>query len=119
MLAQIDSVVLKVDSNVAQIVEKFSYSYAKVSRVGNNPSFQSIQKYEQEISFSGFFMLKKMDELESLKRVAEAKKPVWFVQKDSHFEVIITELNVTKSLFLKGGEYMKQGFDISLKRYFE
>ena len=119
MLAQIDDVVLEVDSNVAEILEKFTFNFAKVNRVGNNPTYQKVNGWEQDVSFSGYFVLKNLDEFEPLKDTAKEKKPIWFVQKDSHFEVLITELNIRKELFLKSGEFIKQGFDITLKRYFK
>ncbi|WP_294963908.1 phage tail protein [Sulfurimonas sp.] len=119
MLAQIDEVVLEVDSNVEEILEKFNFNFTKINRVGNNPTYQKINGWEQEVSFSGHFVLKSLDELEPLKDVAKLGKPIWFIQKDSHFEVIITELSTRKKLFLKSGAFIKQGFDITLKRYFK
>ena len=119
MLAQIDEVILELDSNVEEILEKFSFNFTKINRVGNNPTYQKINGWEQEVSFSGHFMLKNLNELEPLKDVAKLGNPIWFVQKDSHFEVIITELITRKKLFLKSGAFIKQGFDITLKRYFK
>ncbi|WP_324171974.1 phage tail protein [Sulfurimonas sp.] len=119
MLAQIDDVVLEVDSNVEEVLEKFIFNFAKVNRVGNNPTYQSTNGWEHEVSFSGYFVLKELKELEPLKDVAFLKKPIWFVQKDSHFKVLISGLSIKKNLFLKGGGFIKQGFDITLKRYFK
>ena len=119
MLAQIDEVVFEVDSNIDELLEKFSFNFSKIDRIGNNPTYQRVNGYEHEVSFSGYFVLKKLDELDSLKQLGINKKPVWFVSKDSHFLVIIESLTIKKSLFLKGGEFIKQGFDITLKRYFK
>lgn len=119
MLAQIDDVILEVDSNVEEILEKFIFNFSKINRIGNNPSYQNTNAWELEVSFSGYFVLKELKELESLKDIAFLKKPVWFVQKDSHFEVLISGLTIKKNIFLKGGGFIKQGFDITLIRYFK
>lgn len=119
MLAQIDNIILEADSNVQQILEKFNFNFAKVNRVGNNATYQNTNGWEQEVTFSGYFILKELKELDPLKNVAFEKKPVWFVQKDSHYEVLISELTIRKNLFLKSGAFIKQGFDITLKRYFK
>jgi len=119
MLAQIDSVIFETDSNILELFEKFNFNYSKINRIQNNPTYQSVNKWDQEISFSGYFVLKKLSELEELKNIAKEKKPIWFVQKDIHFQVLIDSLSIDKSLFLKSGEFIKQGFNITLKRYFK
>lgn len=119
MLAQIDDVVFEVDSNIDELLEKFSFNFSKIDRIGNNPTYQKTNGYELEVSFSGYFVLKSLSELNPLKQLGINGKPVWFVSKDSHFLVLIDNLTIKKSQFLKGGEFIKQGFEISLKRYFE
>jgi len=119
MLAQIDNLVFEVDSNINELLEKFSFNFSKINRIGNNPTYQKTNGYTMEVSFSGYFVLKSLQELDILKHLGIDGKPLWFVSKDIHFQVIITDLTIRKSEFLKGGEFVKQGFDISLKRYFE
>ena len=119
MLAQIDNLVFEVDSNINELLEKFSFNFSKVDRTGDNPTYQKANGYEHEISFGGYFVLKSLKALEDLKQLGIDGNPVWFVSKANDFQVIITDLTIRKSEFLKGGEFVKQGFDISLKRYFE
>ena len=119
MLAQIDDTVFKTDSNIDELLEKFSFNFSKIDRIGNNPTYQKINGYELEISFNGYFVLKNLNELNPLKELGKKGKPVWFVSKNSNFLVIITSLTIKKSKFLKSGEFIKQAFEISLKRYFE
>lgn len=119
MLAQLDDVVFETNSNIAELLEKFTFNFSKIDRIGNNPTYQKVNGYEHEITFSGYFILKKLSELDDLKQVGMDKKPIYFISKDSHFLVIIETLTINKSLFLKSGEYIKQGFEITLKRYFK
>ena len=119
MLAQIDEVIFEVDSNIEELLEKFSFNFSKIDRIGNNPTYQKTNGYELEVSFSGYFVLKKLAELDILKQLGIDGKPIWFVTKDSSYLVLIASLTIKKSLFIKSGEYIKQGFDISLKRYFK
>ena len=58
MLAQIDNLVFQVDSNINELLEKFSFNFSKVDRTGDNPTYQKANGYEHEISFGGYFVLK-------------------------------------------------------------
>jgi phage protein U len=119
MLAQIDEYVFEIDSNVTEIINKLSYNFAKVNRVGNNPTHQKVGGKEMEVSFSGYFMLKALDEFDALEEIADKGKPVWYVSKQKHFEVLISDITKRETIFLKSGEYIKQHFDITLKRYYK
>ena len=119
MLAQIGDVIFTSNSNIDALVEQFTFNYSKISRIGNNPTYQAVGGFEQEIHFSGYFVLESLTQLEELKNIAKQKKPTTFVTliKDADLKVIITKLNIEKSLFIKKGAFIKQGFSISLKRW--
>jgi len=119
MLAQIDNIIFETNSNIDELLEKFSFNYSEINRIGNNPTYQKTNGYTSEVSFSGYFVLKNLDELNDIKEVGINGKPILFVSKENHFKVIITDLTIRKSIFLKGGEFIKQDFDIELKRYFK
>ena len=53
MLAQIDEVVFEVNSNIDELLEKFSFNFSKIDRIGNNPTYQRVNGYEHEIGLVG------------------------------------------------------------------
>lgn len=119
MLAQIDEYVFETNSNISSLVHKLSFPFAKHNRIGNNPLYQKSSSFEEEVTFSGYFVLEKNTSLDKLEEVAKKMQPIFFITKSSNFKVIISDLEIDKSLFLKSGDFIKQGFSITLKRYFK
>lgn len=102
--------------NIEDIQRNSSYQYTNHELINYFDHWQDIGKYKQQITLSGLLVQQKNSALDDLHRLAEQKKAVTLAFDNGRaMTVLITEVNVTQSFFLKNGEFLKQDFEVVLQ----
>ncbi len=101
------------------ISHEIVFGYADSKRIGNNPKSQAVGKSDESFSFSGTLLMQKIDSFDDLVQIAERKEPVNLSFVDGSILVTIRSIKKDMTNFLKTGEYIKQGFNIELKRWYK
>lgn len=120
MLAMIDTFRFEMTKKeFDSISHEFVFGYADSKRIGNNPKSQAVGKSEESFSFSGTLILQRVDSFDELVQIAERKEPVNLSSVEGSILVTIRSIKKDMTNFLKTGEYIKQGFNIELKRWYK
>lgn len=119
MLGMIDD--FKFEMNKTEfdaISHEISYEWAESKRIGNHLKLQAVGKANESFSFSGILLLRSVNSFDALLSIASKQKPVVlsFINASS-IKVVIVKIKRDMSLFLKSGEFVKQGFSVELKRW--
>lgn len=123
MIAMIDDFEFEITKmQFDSISHEISWNYAQSKRIGNSVKTQAVGKSDESFSFSGVLILQKLDSFEKLITIADKQKPVSlsFTNEKQNESILVTIQSIKRdmSIFLKTGEYVKQGFSITLKRWY-
>ncbi|WP_294962019.1 phage tail protein [Sulfurimonas sp.] len=101
------------------ISHEVNYDWSESKRIGNHAKLQAVGKSNESFTFSGTLILKKVDSFNNLIEIGNKQEPVVlsFVNATS-INVVIVNIKRDMSIFLKSGEFIKQGFTITLKRWY-
>jgi len=119
MLGMIDDFKFEMnETEFDKISHEISFDWAESKRIGNHAKLQAIGKSNESFTFSGVLLLKSVNSFDDLIEIGSRQKPVVlsFVNASS-IKVVILKIKRDMSLFLKTGEFVKQGFNIELKRW--
>lgn len=116
MICKIDDFILD-DIWVEEIDEELDLNFAEISRVDNNPYYQDIGGVKESFTIKGNYIKQNVSILKALEEIAKNKTPVRYTTLKDSFLVVITSIKKNKSIFAKGIHF-KQGFEISLKRWY-
>ncbi len=120
MLGMIDS--FKFEMNQVEfdsISHEIKYEYSESKRIGNHVKLQAVGKSDESFTFSGTLILKKNSSFNELEKIADKQTPVVLsLSNVSSINVVIINIKKDMSIFLKTGEFIKQGFSIQLKRWY-
>ena len=100
------------------ISHEIEYNWSESHRIGNHPKLQNVGKSKESISFSGTLLLQKVNSFDDLEAIAEKGKPVTLSFVGGTIQVVIKRIVKNQASFLKSGEFIKQGFSISIQRYY-
>ncbi len=96
------------------------FNFAKIERIGNNPTYQAIKGYEESFSLEGKLIAKSNSSLKKLEDIAKKKLPVRLtLGSGESLMVLIDSIGEARSMFLKDGHYVKNDFKIALKAYYD
>jgi len=100
------------------ISHEISWDWAETKRIGNHVKLQAVGKSEESFTFAGTLILKNVRSFDELVKIGDKQEPITlsFVNQSSVF-VVIKSIKRDMSIFLKTGEFIKQGFSITLKRW--
>ena len=116
MLAQIGDYIFEInDTNFDKLKRSINFNFTSSQRLGNFDSWQSVGKYEETIDIDGTLIAKSQTILKSFEYMAREKKPVTMVfSNGTCLTVIILDLKIDQSSFLKDGAFLKQTYKIKL-----
>lgn len=102
------------------ISHEISWDWAETKRIGNHPKLQAVGKSKESFTFSGTLILKSVRSFDELVKIGDKQEPVVlsFVNSSSTL-VVIESIKRDMSIFLKSGEFIKQGFSIRIKRWYK
>lgn len=101
------------------ISHEIKYEYAQTKRIGNHVKLQAISKSDESFSFSGTLILKRTSSFDELEKIANKQMPVVLsFSNTSSIFVVIESIKKDMSVFLNTGEFIKQGFNIQLRRWY-
>jgi phage protein U len=95
-------------------------SYAKHDRIGNNPKFFAVGRWDEQISFTATFIQKHREHMKKYEDAAKYKKPLWLVfPTGESVRVLVVKVEFNKSLFDGAGSPVVQEAKFSLEVYYE
>lgn len=121
MLGLLDIYIFESNKNGYQkLTEKLHCNYESIKRLGNNPKIQSVGGYQESWDLEGTLILKNIYTLTPLKLLAKLKKPITLILPNDImiYRVVITDIDIEKDIFLKGGEEVRKKFKVNLERYY-
>jgi phage protein U len=107
------------EASMSEIKEEYDLGWKEKERINNNKKITASKEIEKSIAFSGELILKPMDSLAELEKIAKERKPILYTTILQSYLVLIMELSINKDIFLNDGEFIKQGFSIKLARYYK
>jgi phage protein U len=121
MLGMIDEFEFKMSKvefqRVSHVIE---YGWIKSDRIANHPKHQAVKLSEETFSFSGDLILQSIKAFDKLNAIAAKHEPVVLNWVDeSAVMVVIKKISKDMSRFLNTGEYIQQGFNIELERWYK
>jgi uncharacterized protein len=116
MLCTIDSYMFDLNgTNFEALKRSVNFNFSSVARVGNFNAYQSVGKYEEEISIEGSLIAKSQSQIKKFELMAQKKEQHILAFTDGTYKkVIIKALEVDKSLFIPGGASIRQDYRITL-----
>lgn len=120
MLGMIDTFKFEVTkTEFDAIAHEISWNWAESKRIGNHVKLQSVGKSTEIFTFTGTLILQSIKSFDELVTIADKQEPVVLSFANSgSIMVVIESIKKDLNIFLKTGEYIKQGFSISLKRWY-
>lgn len=121
MLGMIDDFPFEMNkTEFQQVSHTIEYGWVKSNRIANHPKHQAVRKSDEQIKFSGTLILQSIKAFDELKAIADKHEPVvlsWV--ENSSVLVVINIISKDMSRFLNTGEYIEQGFNIELERWYK
>lgn len=106
--------------NVEEVKKKITFGWSKHQRLSNHPKKQAVGKYEESFEIEAVFYKKKRSFLVDFEDMAKEKKPLWLVFPTGEaLEVIISEVELTKSYFDDAGSPLKQVINFKMEVFYE
>ena len=119
MLGMIDSFKFEqTKTEFNAISHEIEYNWSESHRIGNHPKLQNVGKSNERLTFSGTLILQKTSSFDELEEIASKGKPVTLSFVSGTFLVVIKRISKNQDSFLNTGEFIKQGFSISIQRYY-
>jgi phage protein U len=95
-------------------------SYSKHERIGNNPKFFEVGKWDEQISFTATFRQKHREHMKIYEEGAKDKKPIWLVfPTGESIRVLVVKVEFNRSLFDAAGSPVMQEAKFSLEVFYE
>jgi len=105
-------------TDVERVEKSMKFGYARSSRLGNHAHTQAVGRYEEQFEFTAVFFYKGLLHTLFFEEMAKLKIPLWFVMPSGEaLEVVIEEMNVSRTYFDAGGQPVKQEIDFKLEGY--
>jgi len=119
MLCDLGGILFEIKKREFEKINRtLSFTFAKKSRLGKNPTFQSVNGYEESFEIEGKLISRSNSDLKPIESLAKKKEPVRLtLGSGESLEVIIEKISEGRSCFMDNGHYVKNGFKISLRTY--
>lgn len=119
MLGMIDSFKFQMNQvEFDSISHEIKYEYSESKRIGNHVKLQAVGKSDESFTFSGTLILKRNSSFNDLEKIADKQMPVVLsFTNNPSVNVVIINIKKDMSIFLKDGEFIKQGFNIQIRRW--
>ena len=116
MLAQIGDYIFEInDTNFDKLKRNINFNFTANKRLGNFDRWQSVGKYEETISIDGTLIAKSQNQLKDFELMARAKSPETMAfTNGTCLTVVILNLDIDQSTFLKDGAFLRQTYKINL-----
>lgn len=116
MLAQIGDYLFEINqTNFDKLKRSINFNFTSTQRLGNFSSWQSVGKYEETINIDGTLIAKSQEQLKAFELMARDKKPLTMAfTNGTCLTVLILNLELDQSAFLKDGAFLRQTYKISL-----
>ncbi|MBD3842591.1 MAG: phage tail protein [Campylobacterales bacterium] len=116
MLAQIEDFTFEVNDTAYDTLKRsINYRFSSMQRLGNFDDWQSVGKHEESIELNGVLIAKSQAQLDDFEKLAEAKVARTLAFSNGRCKtILILNLELEQSNFLKDGAFLKQGFKITL-----
>ena len=109
-----------VDKPIEAINKEIKFNYAKIDRIANNPLYQAVKGEEESFTILAKLIKKSNATLKKLEDIARKKEPVRFtLGSGESFNVIIEEIKENRTNFVKGGYFIKDSYNIKLRRVYD
>lgn len=120
MLAALGEYVFEMNQTAYQeTVERIRVNWARHRRVEGYLHHVAVGKSEESIELTGKIILKNITALDELKDLVRQQKPVVLAFGNGYaYWVILNDLEIESSRFLKSGEALKREFSVNLERYY-
>ena len=103
-----------------QISKQIDFGWISSDRIANYTYHQAATKPKTTFSISGNLIMKSIHTFDNLEKIGEAQKPVLLNFVDTYpILVVIKSIKKDMSRFIKTGEYMEQGFNVELERWYK
>jgi len=116
LLAQIGDYLFEINqTNFDKLKRSINFNFTSTQRLGNFSSWQSVGKYEETINIDGTLIAKSQEQLKAFELMARDKKPLTMAfTNGTCLTVLILNLELDQSAFLKDGAFLRQTYKISL-----
>lgn len=116
VLAQIEDFIFEINDTAYDTLKRsISYKFSQTQRIGNFDDWQNVGKHEESIEIDGVLLAKSQEQLKAFEKMAEEKKTRTLAFSNGTCKtIIILNLELEQSNFLKDGAFLKQAFKISL-----
>ena len=105
------------DTSYDQFTSSTDYPFVENERIGDYNSYQSVGKEEQTDSISGELIAKSINALVEFENLAAKKEEQTIAFSTGvAYTVIIRRITKTRSSFLRDGAFLKQSYQIELKK---
>ena len=103
-----------------QVSKQIDFGWVSSDRIANYSKHQVATKPKTSFSISGNLIMKSIYTFDKLEKLGELQEPVLLNFVDTHpILVVIKSLKKDMSRFIKTGEYMEQGFNIEIERWYK
>ena len=103
-----------------QISKQIDFGWISSDRIANYTYHQAATKPKTSFSISGNLIMKSIYTFDKLEKLGELQEPVLLIFVDTYpVLVVIKSLKKDMSRFIKTGEYMEQGFNIEIERWYK
>ncbi len=117
MLCQLDDFQFKThQTDLTQISIDNSYSFKRSQTINHFDVVTPVGKYTRKYSLTGILIRQSVHTLEALERIAQKKQVITLTfDVGKAYQVIITNINEGRTLFLDNGVHLKNDFEIQLE----
>ena len=103
-----------------QLSKQIDFGWVSSDRIANHSKHQAATKPKTSFSISGNLIMKSIYTFDKLEKLGELQEPVLLNFVDTYpVLVVIKSLKKDMSRFIKTGEYMEQGFNVELERWYK
>ncbi|MCT7650926.1 phage tail protein [Aliarcobacter butzleri] len=103
-----------------QVSKQIDFGWVSSDRIANYSKHQVATKPKTSLSISGNLIMKSIYTFDKLEKLGELQEPVLLNFIDTYpVLVVIKSLKKDMSRFIKTGEYMEQGFNIEIERWYK
>lgn len=112
MLAQIEDFTFEIkDTAYDKLNRRLTFRYGVIQRIGNFDLFQNAGKHEEDITIEGILICKSQDQIKAFEDMAKEKKARTMSFSNGRCKtVVIMNIDIEQSNFLKTGEFLRQSF---------
>ncbi|WP_419673811.1 phage tail protein [Aliarcobacter butzleri] len=107
-------------SEFSQLSKQIDFGWTSSDRIANYSYHQAATKPKTSFTLSGTLIMKSIFTFDKLEKIGELQEPVILSLTNTQpVLVVIKSLKKDMSRFIKTGEYIEQGFNVELERWYK